>query len=193
MVKILVISSSLDPKSRSRVLAKMCHDGLSGRGTESNLLDLRDVEAPNFDNDTIYGSRAYQDCHAAVSRADALVLASPIYNWGVCAELKKFVEFVGSTPPDRTLKGAFYDKVLMFVNTGGLPHSYMGFTSFAMAMMLDFKCIVSPYNVYVDERCWTTEATLDERSQARLDKSMDVLLELAERLQGRTYSSSWEI
>ena len=52
-------------------------------------------------------------------------------------------------------------------------------------LMLDFKCVINPYNVHVQE--------LDDRSQRRLRKSMGVMMELGERLADRTYTSGWEI
>ena len=59
--------------------------------------------------------------------------------------------------------------------------------------MLDFKCIISPYNVYVHNDNWVGEGELDDKRKARLYKSLDVLIELAERLQDRSYTSNWEI
>ncbi|MDE2829720.1 MAG: NAD(P)H-dependent oxidoreductase, partial [Gemmatimonadota bacterium] len=117
----------------------------------------------------------------------------PVYNWACCSELKKFVEYIGSTPPGGSLRGAFYDKIVMFVNAGGLPHSYIAFASLATSLMLDFKCIISPYNVYVHNDNWVGEGELDDKRKARLYKSLDVLIELAERLQDRSYTSNWEI
>jgi len=58
--------------------------------------------------------------------------------------------------------------------------------------MLDFKCIVSPYNIYAHDRHWKDDVLADEMRQ-RLTKSMDVLTELTELLQPRRYKSSWEI
>ena len=34
-------------------------------------------------------------------------MAGPVYNWGCSAELKRFVEFVGTTPPDGTRSRRF--------------------------------------------------------------------------------------
>ena len=49
----LVISCSLNPKSRSRLMAKHAH-GLYCK--ESEFLDLRDIEMPICDGDTCYDS-----------------------------------------------------------------------------------------------------------------------------------------
>lgn len=190
-MRIAVVSSSLNANSRSRALATMCRTALTEKGISVDFIDLRQFDPPNFDDDAIYSSAVYQ-CHRIIAASDAVILASPVYNWACCAELKKFVEYVGSTPPDGSRKGAFYDKIAMFVNAGGLPHSYMAFASLATSLMLDFKCIISPYNVYAHDGNWV-EGELDDTTTARLNKSLAVLTELAERLKGRSYISNWEI
>ena len=192
-MRISVVSSSLNTDSRSRMLAAICQTALEDKGISVDFIDLRQFAPPNFDDDEIYSSEVYLSCHKVIAAADAVILASPVYNWACCSELKKFVEYIGSTPPDGSLRGAFYDKIVMFVNAGGLPHSYMAFASLATSLMLDFKCIISPYNVYVHDANWVEEEKLDDKRKARLSKSLDVLIELAERLQGRSYTSNWEI
>jgi NAD(P)H-dependent FMN reductase len=191
-MRLLIISSSLDVASRSERLAKMCSDYLADAGHDARFLSLKDHRLEGFDNGQLHDSKSYLELHQAVTEADGLVFASPIYNWGCCAELKKFVEYVGSTPPDGTKRGAFFDKVVTFVNSAGLPHSYMAFTSLANSMMLDFKCIVSPYNIYAHNQHWNGEILENEMKQ-RLIKSMDVFVELTALLQARRYKSNWEI
>ncbi len=61
-----------------------------------------------------------------------------------------------------------------------------------MSMMLDFKCIISPYNIYVTDRDFET-GSLSQSASERLSKSMDVFLQLVTLLKARTYSSGWEI
>ncbi len=191
-MKLLIVSSSLDPQSKSERLAELCLHELHRHQIDATLVSLKQHSLPTFDNDTIYHSDAYRFLHASVLEADGLILASPVYNWGCCAELKKFVECIGSTPPDRSRSGAFFDKVVTFVNAAGLPHSYMAFNALAMSMLLDFKCILNPYNVYVHERHWQ-DNQLAEKAKARLAKSMRVAVELTTLLNARTYSSTWEI
>jgi FMN reductase len=150
---------------------------------------------PNFDNASIYKSESevYRTLHFKISQTDGLVFASPAYNLTCCAELKKLVEYVGSTPEDGSLRGALFDKVVTFVNSAGLPHSYTAFTGLANSLMLDFKCIINPYNLYVHSKQWTGSERLCEAAQARFEKSMQVAVELTTLLAARTYRSRWEI
>lgn len=193
MIKFTVVSSSLARSSRSRELAKICVNTLKENSDVSvDWIDLREVNAPNFDDDTIFDSDAYKHCHQTVLESDGLLLASPVYNWGCCAELKKFMEYVGSTPPDGSLKGAFFDKVVTVVNSAGLPHSYMASQSLISSLLLDFKCIINPYNIYVHNRHWEEKGLIDE-AKNRVEKSMTVFIELVTLLANRTYKSEWEI
>ena len=86
---ILVVSSSLDPQSRSRQIAKLCIDELQSLGRQVKFVDLAEFNVPNFDNDKIYKTEQYKELHKLTAEAGGLVLCSPIYNWGCCSELKK--------------------------------------------------------------------------------------------------------
>lgn len=189
---ILIISSSLDKSSRSRQLAKLCKEQLETASVQTSLADLAELNIPNFDNDTIYQTDIYHDLHSQTVGADGLILCSPVYNWGLSAELKKYIEYVGSTPPDRTLNGALFDKVVTFVTAGGLPHSYTAFRDTASALMLDFKCVINPYHLYVHKRHWDDD-TLSAEKTSRLEKTLAVMMELCHLLAPRTYRSKWEL
>lgn len=189
---ILVVSSGLDPNSRSRELAKSCLNALRALGCETKYVDLAELDVPNFDNDTIYGTTQYKQLHQLTDEAFGLVLCSPTYNWGCCSELKKYIEYVGSTPPDGSLTGALFDKVVTLVNSAGLPHSYMAHSALSTSLSLDFKCIINPYNLYVHNRHWV-DGKLSRERMPRLEKSMKVMAELCHLLSARTYKSGWEL
>ncbi|EGQ8248072.1 NAD(P)H-dependent oxidoreductase [Vibrio parahaemolyticus] len=189
---ILVVSSSLDPESRSRQIANLCIDELQSLDRQVKFVDLAELNVPNFDNDKIYQTEQYKVLHKLTSEASGLVLCSPIYNWGCCSELKKYIEYVGSTPPDGSLTGALFDKVVTFVTSAGLPHSYMADSALSTSLSIDFKCIINPYNLYVHNRHWVNDALSEER-QPRLEKSMKVMDELCSLLSTRTYKSGWEL
>lgn len=87
---------------------------------------------------------------------------------------------------------ALFDKVITFVNAGGLPHSYTAFRELATSLILDFKCIINPYTVYAHTRHWSGNNLSDDKMK-RIEKSMFVMTELCDLLSKRTYSSTWEI
>ena len=189
-MKMLIISSSLASNSRSEMVARRCQDVLLEFGAETTFMSLKEYVLPPFGLADFQDDPAYRFLHTAVLHADGLILASPIYNWSSCAEMKKFIEYVGAT--NGSVRGAFYDKVITFVSAAGLPHSYMAVAPVAMSMMLDFKCIINPFNVYVHDRHWDG-SSLAEEAQDRLHKSMNVMMELTTLLSKRTYRSNWEI
>ncbi|HEX3378077.1 MAG TPA: NAD(P)H-dependent oxidoreductase [Candidatus Acidoferrales bacterium] len=192
-MRALILSSSLDISSRSEQLARLYADLLSAFEMEVQFVSLKDYPLPQFDNGSaILSDPSYRALHGAASKAEALVLARPIYNWGCCAELKRFVEVVGTNPPGEKIRSPFFDKLITFVNAAGLPQSYMAFSSMAISMMLDFKCVINPYTIYVDNSAWTGE-TLSEKATTRMRKSAQVMAELTQCLARRTYHSRWQI
>ena len=161
------------------------------REVASTFVTLKDHAIPGFDNPSALPS----DCeilHRMVLDAEAVVLAGPIYNWGCSAELKRFIEFVGTTPPDGTRRGAFFDKIVTFIASAGLPHGYMGFTPTMASMILDFKCIINPYHVFVHNQEWDADR-INDAALGRIERSADVLVTLMRALRGRPYASGWEV
>jgi len=187
-----IVSCSLDPDSRSRQLAFAAQHSLQAAGVQVTLIDLRGVLLPGFDNHDIYRHPQLPQLHRVIREADGVLLATPVYNWGVAGAAKTLVEVTGSTEAERGLTSAWFDQLVTFLVAGGLPHSYMAHTSFASALMLDFKCVINPYHVYATGRDWTGSEWSAQVTE-RLEKTLRVKIELAERLRGRTYRSDWEL
>lgn len=124
--------------------------------------------------------------------ADGIVLAFPIYNWAPAATVKSLIEATGATGEDGNTS-AWFDKVVTFVCAAGLPHSYMATSALSQSLMLDFKCVINPYTAYMSERDWGNTGILEPSRADRLTKTMTVHVELSQLLDGRTYSSDWEI
>lgn len=190
--RIAVVSSSLDPNSRSAVVARICLEKLEHQNVPTTLIDLPEIHLPRFDNSTVYAAPEYINLHAKIAASDGLLLCTPVYNWSVSAELKRLIEATGSTPPDGSLRGAWFDKVVTFAGAAGLPHSYMAFGELAQSLMLDFRCVINPYQIYLHNRHWT-EMGLSGEAERRIDRALAVMLELTSLLSDRTYRSSWEV
>jgi FMN reductase len=173
-------------------LANFCLEDLRELGCEPSLLDLRELQLPLFDNDKVYGSAVVRDVWHRVFDAKGIVLTSPTYNWGCCSEPKSLIEITGSADSKLGVHGAWNDKILTFVNSAGLPRSYTAFGPLALSMMLDYKCIINPYNIYVYDRQWHGQSVSGE-PERRIRKSMKVMKELVQLLGNRTYTSAWEI
>ncbi|NLS20455.1 NAD(P)H-dependent oxidoreductase [Rhizobium sp. P40RR-XXII] len=190
--KITILSCSMDPESRSRRLAREAEKLLRERRCGVDFIDLRNHELPVFDNSNCYDHPLYDRLYHAIRDADGVLLAVPIYNWSVGSVAKSLIELTGATGAGGR-KSAWFDQIVTFVCSGGLPHSYMAYGNLAMSLMLDFKCVINPYVVYATERDWIDGANPSDALAARLQKTIEVKLELASRLRGRGYTSDWEI
>jgi len=183
----------MKPDSRSDRVAMLATSMLDARGFATLLVRLRDFPLPPFDDHACYRSEAYGALHNMTQSADSIVLAGPVYNWACCAELKKYVEAVGSTPPDNSRQGAFFDKVVSFALAAGLPHSYMAAGATMVSMILDFRCIVNPRQAYLHNRHWTDAGELVEEGYAKVAEMVDMHADLATRLAGRERRSEWSV
>jgi NAD(P)H-dependent FMN reductase len=136
---ILIVSASLSPDSNSRLLAREAARVIEGDGVATAFLDLREHPLPFCDGGAAYGHPSVTAAYNLVAQADAIVVATPIYNYDGNAALKNLVELTG---------GAWKEKVVAFLCAAGGNSSYMSVMSFANSLMLDFRCLIVPRFVY---------------------------------------------
>ncbi|MBB5233390.1 NADPH-dependent FMN reductase [Deinococcus budaensis] len=192
-MKFAVLSTSLDPVSRSGWMAGLAAGQLRAGGHDVTHLDLRTTPLPPFDNDTCYAHPHAEVYHRAIREADGVVLAVPVYNWGLGSGAKALVELTGSSDPDRGLHGAWFDQPVTFLVSGGLAHGYLSHGAFAFGLMTDFRCVVNPHAVYATGAEWAADGAPGEALAARLARTVERGVDLAERLRGRSYRSVWEV
>jgi FMN reductase len=192
-MKVTVLSCSLDPRSKSRILADACKIWIQTKGWEILFLDMRDYPLPDFDNDTIFQNANYSTIKHAIQSADSIIIASSVYNWSLSSTLKKVIEATGSHSPGSGITSAWFDKIVTFVCVGGLHHSYMAYSPVAASLMMDFKCIINPHIVYAVGGDFDVDGTMAPDIVKRIDKVMRVMAELTERLAHRDCLSTWEV
>ncbi|TSA83024.1 NAD(P)H-dependent oxidoreductase [Deinococcus detaillensis] len=191
-MKFTVLSTSLSPQSRSRMLARLAAERLSQQGHQVTLLDLRDTPLPAFDDDATYAHPNVHLYRQAIEQADGVILALPVYNWATGSGAKNLIELTGSHSTTRGLSAVWFDKVVTFLVAGGLMHSYVSHHPLALGLLTDFKCILNPYHVYAVGEDWEGDA-LKPLIATRLEKTLSVAVELSERLDARKYRSTWEM
>ncbi len=158
-MSLLIISASLNPVSRSRLLALEARRVLTADGLAPGWLDLSELSLPlcgapdSFDDPN--GKRA----RAMVASADGVLAATPIYNYDANAALKNLVELTGS---------AWEDKMVGFLCAAGGGHSYMSIMALANSLMLDFRCVIVPRFVYATDRDFTDGELTDAKTIARV-------------------------
>ena len=139
LVNHLIISSSLNPKSRSRLLARIAFDNLKHIEAPVEWLDLAEYSIPLCDGDTTYENSKVKELTNKIHNAKGILLAVPIYNYDVNAAAKNLVELTGD---------AWANKVVGFLCAAGGKGSYMSIMSLANSLMLDFRCLIIPRFVY---------------------------------------------
>jgi NAD(P)H-dependent FMN reductase len=170
---ILVISSSLHPDSRSRILARACIDQLNQLDRETELFDLAESTLPPCDGATAYGDANVQKLGQLIGKADAILFASPVYNYDVNSAAKNAVELTGK---------AWTGKVVGMMLAAGGQGSYMSAMGLANSLMLDFRCVIVPRFIYATGESFEGDQLADETITNRVEVLVAETLRLADAL-----------
>ncbi|MBN2425070.1 MAG: NAD(P)H-dependent oxidoreductase [Calditrichaceae bacterium] len=170
-MNIAIVASSLSPKSNSRILAQKLAEKLSLVSIDVDFIDLRDFKLPLCGDEDDHYHPLISDLTDRIAGAAGIVIASPIYNYGINAAMKNLVELTG--------KKAWHDKVVGFICAAGGRSSYMSVMSFANSLMLDFHCLIIPKFIYIAKDFDDINHIPDDLKE-RLDQLAVTLVELAE-------------
>lgn len=156
----LVLSSSLHPTSRSRILARACSERLASLGEQTTFFDLAENPLPPCDGAVAYADANVKKLAELIQQSDAILLASPVYNYDVNAAAKNAVELTGR---------AWTGKVVSLLLAAGGQGSYMSAMGLAGSLMLDFRCIIVPRFVYATGESFEGDQLADDDIQQRVD------------------------
>ncbi|GMU23847.1 MAG: hypothetical protein AMXMBFR13_39250 [Phycisphaerae bacterium] len=151
-MNVLVLSTSLNPNSRSRKLARAAYDeALRLESVDVRWLDLRGLNMEFCDGRP---GDAYNDdtrrIIRAVAEARGVLIALPVYNYSFSAAAKNVVEVAGE---------GFVGKRVGLLAAAGGQGSYMAPHMLAQSLILDFQTCVVPRYVYA------TKAHFDEQGE----------------------------
>lgn len=169
----LVLSSSLHPNSRSRILARRCIEQLQQQQQPCQLFDLAETPLPMCDGATAYGDENVQQLSALIERSSAILVASPVYNYDVSSAAKNAVELTGQ---------AWTGKVVSMLLAAGGHGSYMSAMGLANSLMLDFRCLIIPRFVYATGDAFTDDELADDEIRQRVDVLISDTVRVAEAL-----------
>ena len=169
----LIIGASLNPNSHSQILAQAAQQQLHAQGQQAQWLDLRQVTLPLCDGSSAYSHPELPPLAEAVDWAQGIIVATPIYNYDVNANIKNFLELTGS---------AWNEKVVGFLCAAGGQGSYMAVMPFANSLMLDFRCFILPRFVYATASAFDDGQLVDANIQGRLTDFVDRFVEVTEAL-----------
>ncbi|MDZ4857829.1 MAG: NAD(P)H-dependent oxidoreductase [Candidatus Hydrogenedentes bacterium] len=170
---MLVISCSLNPDSRSRVLARAAYVAIEKMGIDAEFIDIR--EYPMIPCD---GGAAYRDPNACIlaqriADADGILVACPVYNYSVSSTLKNLIELTGE---------AWREKVVAIMCAAGGPASYMAHMGIANSLMMDFRSVIVPRFLHCSELDVTPDRIASTETQRRLDEVVALFTRMARAL-----------
>ena len=171
----LVLSASLNPGSRSRILANACRQRLEDSGRETRWFNLAETPLPFCDGASAYGDPNVIELGQQIESAEAIFIASPVYNFDVNAAVKNAVELTGKR---------WTGKVVAMMLAAGGAGSYMSGMGLANSLMLDFRCYIVPRFVYATGDAFEGNQLSDEEVQNRIDQLVTDTLRLSDGLNG---------
>lgn len=175
MPKYLVISTSGNPESNSRRMARLAFAELEKAKAESTWLDISELGLPLCDADACYTQPGSRTVSKAIKAADGILIGTPVYNYDVSAAAKNLVELTGS---------AWEDKVVGFLCAAGGMSSYMSVMAFANSLMLDFRCVIIPRFVYATGRAFEGDDLKDKEVGERIEELAGELIRFTNALRG---------
>ena len=162
----LIISCSLNPFSKSRMMAEFAYNLYC---KDAKFIDLQKVKIPICDGDLCYNDPIVDTLKIDIQNASSILLAGPIYNYDLNAASKNLLELTGS---------AWDDKLVGFICAAGGKSSYMSPMSFANSLMLDFRCIIIPRFVYADKTCFSNRE-INSETEDRIEELVDASIHLS--------------
>jgi FMN reductase len=171
--KHLVISTSGNPDSNSRRLARLAFAHLQKQKVDCDWIDLNEMDLPLCDADKCYGMPGSKKLTAAIEAADGILIAAPVYNYDVAAAAKNMVELTGN---------AWEDKIVGFLCAAGGMSSYMSVMAYANSLMLDFRCVIIPRFVYATGDAFDGENMTDKKVSQRIEQVADELVRFTKAL-----------
>ncbi len=177
-MSLLIFSCSLNPASRSGQLAKLALEDARAAGAEAELITLGALNLPVCDGDGVYSNPAVTELTDKIRAARGVILALPVYNYGVNAAAKNLLELTGD---------AWTGKIIGFICAAGGAGSYMSVMPFANSLMLDFRCVITPRFVYATSHDFADEQLAEDGElRRRLRGLTRDVTHFAEALEGLT-------
>jgi FMN reductase len=169
-MKIAILSSSLNPQSRSRVLARHAEAHLKARDIDVDFIDLQGLDLPLAGSPGCWDAPAVAGLEERLSAAQGILIAAPVYTYDLNAAVKNVAELAGS---------GFEGKVIGFLLAAGGMGSYMSAMGFANSLMLDFRSLILPRFVYALKDAVAGGKVVDAEISQRIQGLADEMLRVA--------------
>ncbi len=173
----LVVSCSLNPESRSKLLGLSIKENIESKGENVKFLDLAEKQIPFCDGDQAYSDPITAELGGCISSADGIILCVPVYNYDVNAAAKNLIELTGRN---------WMGKVVGFACAAGGKGSYMSVMSVANSLMLDFRCHIVPRFVYALGDAFQGNAITDPEVTERVQELSEEMIRVSASLANRS-------
>lgn len=173
MSKHLVISTSGNPESNSRIMGRIAFAHLQKAKVDCDWIDISELNLPLCDADKCYLNASAQKLKKDVEMADGIMVAAPVYNYDVSAAAKNMIELTGD---------AWEDKVVGFLCAAGGSSSYMSVMAYANSLMLDFRTVIIPRFVYATGDAFDNDKLTDHKLEKRIEQVADELVRFTKAL-----------
>jgi FMN reductase len=175
MPKYLVISTSGNSESNSRIMGRIAFEQLQKNEVDCEWIDINALDLPLCDADKCYLNPAAQKLQKTIDAADGMIIAAPVYNYDVSAAAKNMIELTGS---------AWEDKVVGFLCAAGGMSSYMSVMAYANSLMLDFRTVIIPRFVYATGQSFDGDELVDNKVAERVRQVANDLIRFTAALRG---------
>ena len=169
----LLISASLNKKSRSFVLARTALEIFQAQHKKAELIDLRDYDLPLCDAGAAFGHAQVVEIKQKIEQATAIIVSAPVYNYDMNAALKNIYDLTGS---------AWEGKLVGLMAVGGGKGSYMAPMNFLNGLMLNARCLIVPRYVYALEQDIEGRELKNEEIRTRIQHLVRQTINLSEKL-----------
>jgi NAD(P)H-dependent FMN reductase len=175
MPKHLVISTSGNADSNSRIMGRVAFAHLQRQKADCEWIDINTLNLPLCDADQCYLNAEAKKLKKSIEAADGMIVAAPVYNYDVSAAAKNMIELTGD---------AWEDKIVGFLCAAGGRSSYMSVMAYANSLMLDFRTVVIPRFVYATGNAFDGEKLVDKEVERRVRQVADELIRFTKALRG---------
>ena len=176
MPKYLVVSTSGNPESNSRIMGRIAFEYLQKAKVNCDWLDISELDLPLCDADKCYAHPAAVNLNKAIEGADGIIVSAPVYNYDLSAAAKNMMELTGS---------AWEDKVVGFLCAAGGMSSYMSVMAYANSLMLDFRTVIIPRFVYATGDAFDGDRLTDKKIEQRIEQVAAELIRFTQALRGQ--------
>lgn len=169
----IILSTSLNKTSTSRLIAKQCENEFKHLNKSVELIDLNTISIPFCDAGSAYGNKTVQEISEKIRLASGIILCSPVYNYDISAAAKNIIELTGKS---------WTKKVVGIAVAAGAYGSLLSPYQITTSLMMDFRCVIVPKQVYVTGDAITNNAITNNDVIERISELTKTVVYFSEQL-----------